>query len=88
MSEEFVKAIVNDMKDEFDSHDFIKEFIWKHPADYGQLLEKYDDVRIAHSQIGKFLQNHANTLGIVKTGDSGTDDIFGHATSCAKWRKL
>ena len=47
----------------------------------------YDNVRIAHSQIGKFLQNHSNTLGIVKTADSGTDDIFGHATSCAKWSK-
>lgn len=87
MNEEIFSSIVEDMNNEFDSHDFIKEFIWRHPAIYGQLLVKYDNVRIAHNQIGKFLLNHADVLEIEKVGDSGTDDIFGHVNSCAKWKK-
>lgn len=80
--------IVENMSDNFDSHDFIKELIWQYPAVYGKLLIKYDDVRVTHSQIGKFLLNHASALEIEKIGEDGSDDIFGHATPCAKWKKL
>ena len=80
--------IVENMCDIFDSHDFIKELIWQYPAVYGKLLVQYDDVRVAHSQIGKFLLNHASALEIEKIGEDGSDDIFGHATPCAKWKKL
>lgn len=87
MNEENVKAIVEDMNSVFDSHDFIKEFIWRYPTIYGEMLVKYDNVRTTHSQIGIFLLNHADALKIEKTGEDGSDDIFGHVTPCAKWKK-
>ena len=87
MNEEIVKVIVKDMNDEFDSHDFIKEFIWRHPKDYGELLIKHENVTRAHAEISNFLLNHANSLGIKKTKEDGSDDIFGHVTPCAEWKK-
>ncbi len=87
MDEKTAKAIVADMNDEFDSHDFIKEFIWHHPKDYGELLIKHENVTRTHAEISNFLLNHANSLGIAKTREDVSDDIFGHVTPCAKWRK-
>lgn len=88
MNIENVRTIINNMKDEFDSHDFIKEFIWQNPVLYGEILGKHENVTRAHAEISKFLLNHASTLGIKKYGEEGTDDIFGHITPCAQWRKL
>ena len=62
MTIEIVKPIVDSLKNEFDSHDFIKEFIWQHPVVYGKMLMDYKNVTIAHSQISLFLLNHAETL--------------------------
>ena len=89
MTIEEVKPIIDvQMSDEFDSHDFIKEYIWQYPKSYGELLCKYENVRTAHSQIGKFLLQNTEELGIEKNGENGSDDIFGHPTPCAKWKKL
>ena len=77
MDEKTVKAIVA----------VIKEFIWRHPKKYGELLIKHNNVTRAHAEISNFLLNHANSLEIEKTKEDGSDDIFGHVTPCAKWRK-
>ena len=86
---ENVRLIINEkMKDAFDSHDFIKEFIWSYPSDYGKILEHFNNVALAHAQISKFLSDNADVLHIKKTGEDGTDNIFGHDRKCAQWIKI
>ena len=88
MNEDIFASIVNDMKNEFDSHDFIKEFIWRNPTIYGNLLIKYDNVTRAHAEISRFLLDHSRTLMIEKVGEKDSDGIFDHSTSCANWRRV
>lgn len=89
MTIEEVKTIIDEkMEKDFDSHDFIKEFIWQNPEIYGKMLMDYKNVTIAHSQISLFLLNHAETLKIKKVDEKVSDDIFGHPTPCAQWKKL
>lgn len=88
MTEEIVKPIIDMMKKDFDSHDFIKEFIWQQPAMYGEMLMMYNNVTTVHSLIGRFLLDHASSLEIRKIGENESDDLFGHPTPCAQWYNI
>lgn len=88
MNIDIVASIVETMKENFDSHDFIKEFVWRYPSIYGQLLVDLDDVALAHAQISNYLLNHAQELGIEKTSEVDSDNLFGHITPCGKWHKM
>lgn len=87
MNEEILKPIVIGMKDKFNSHDVIKELMESQPAIYNNLLDRYGNVKIAHSQIGISLIRFADKIGIEKTGVI-YDKSLGYPSECAEWRKI
>ena len=86
---EMVKEIIdNEFPSEFDSHEFIKKFIWNYPVPYGRLLIKHENVATAHAEISNYLRNYADRLGIEQiTPKKESEDIFGNENENAKWKK-
>jgi hypothetical protein len=77
------KGIIDEMKEEFDSHDFIKELI-KSPegkAEYTRWL--HDKV---NKQIGLYLAQ-ATGLDIKETGLTVSTNNFGNKTQNHTWEK-
>lgn len=84
-----IEMVVKMMEKSFDSHVFILKLLEKHPAVYGQLLIKYNNVTNAHAEISNYLRNYATTLGIKEKGNKAdSKDIFGNTKPCAQWEKL
>lgn len=87
MNQEILTPIVRGMNNVFNSHDLIKELMNREPVVYNELKDRYNDVRIVHSQIGISLSRLAEKLGIEKTGVI-SDDSLGYPSKCAIWRTL
>jgi len=90
MTIENVRPIIDEnMSDNFDSHDFIREFKLRYRNLYDEMVEKCGNVASAHGIISIFLLNHANALGIEKnrTGKIKSENINGKIKPCAEWRK-
>ena len=83
-----VKKIVEMMPQVFDSHEFILKYIWEYASSYGNLIVKHRNVTTAHAEVGKFLLNKANELGIEKIGEKDSKDFFGNTAPCAQWKKV
>lgn len=85
-----VRAVIDEMDDKFDSHDFIKKFSREIELDYVYLLATagtmtpFHDV---HLKIGKFLSSNQNILGISNVERVNSENIFGNVTECALWEK-
>ena len=60
------KTILNELKDEFDTHDFINEFIRQEEKEYIELLYQYKSFRKLNSQIGRYLEANKEDLRIEK----------------------
>lgn len=87
LREQNVKTVVEMMPKEFDSHDFIRRFIWECPKTYGELLIKHNNVKNAHAEISNYLRNYANELEIEQLPDRNSADIFGNTVLNANWTK-
>ncbi|MGN1251620.1 MAG: hypothetical protein ACI4US_01925 [Muribaculaceae bacterium] len=83
-----VRNICDILNDNFDSHDFIREFIYRYPSIYGGLLTKHNNVVTAHAEIANYLLNHSSELGIMKNGINKSKDVFGNDAECALWTKI
>ncbi|MFA5540243.1 MAG: hypothetical protein WC984_01060 [Bacteroidales bacterium] len=86
-----VRAVINEMDDKFDSHDFIKKFSGEIELDYVNLLataRTATPFQTVHSQIGRFLRNNEDNLNIRYVEDVNSENIFGNVTECASWRKI
>lgn len=81
-------SICDLLADVFDSHDFIREYIYQFPYSYGELLMKHNNVTTAHAEIANFLRNNSAELNIRKAGESETEDLFRHMVKCAIWKKI
>ena len=75
-------------KRSFDSHDFIRKMLMRNAALYGEILIRYNDVKTADREIGKFLQNYSVNLDIAKINTVESPNILNNITPCALWRKL
>lgn len=85
-----VRAVIDEMDDKFDSHDFIKKFSKKIELDYVYLLATAGTTtpfHYVHLQIGRFLSYNQKSLGINNVEDVNSENIFGNVTECASWRK-
>ena len=85
-----VRAVIKEMKDECDSHDFIKKFSREIELDYVYLLATAGTAtpfQTVHSQIGRFLRNNEDNLNIRYVEDVNSENIFGNVTECALWKK-
>ena len=67
--------IIGCLPKQFDSHDFIRKFIYKYKKKYNQLVAKYSRLNIVHSVISNFLRNNAKTLGIEYKGKTVSENI-------------
>lgn len=85
------REIRNHMKDEFDTHDFIKELRHLHEQEYLSIAERYrtDSFRTANSLIARFLSANVTELEITKVEDmkSRSKNVHKNQTSCTLWRK-
>lgn len=85
-----VRAVIDEMDDKFDSHDFIKKFSREIELDYVYLLATAGTAtpfQTVHSQIGRFLRNNEDNLNISYVEDVNSENIFGNVTECASWKK-
>ena len=83
-----VQEILSLMPQNFDSHDFIRKFIWECPKVYGELLIKYENVSTAHAEISNYLRYNASKLGIKELDEkTESEDIFKTKRPCANWEK-
>ncbi|MDE7426887.1 MAG: hypothetical protein K2M79_03715 [Muribaculaceae bacterium] len=87
MTTKEAEIIIKLMKPEFDSHDFIFEFINQFPSSYGKLLIKHNSATTANAEIANNLRNNSSELNILKIGEVESVNIYGHLTICALWRK-
>lgn len=84
------KSVIAGLNEIFDSHDFIRAFIFKYPSTYGAMLTKHNNVITAHAEIANFLRLNSSELPIRRAEDVNhkSDDIFGNCVPCAKWAKM
>lgn len=82
-----VKLVIDRMRDKFDAHDFIRIFAMTHPQEYWQYLLEHKDIHSAHSQIGRFLSDHAEELGISQRENVLSLNIYNDKTECSSWRR-
>lgn len=81
--------IVKLLPKEFDSHEFIRKFIFNYPQRYGQLLIKHNNVSTAHGEIANFLRNNSCRLSIEQSlYKVYSNDIFGLQKLNALWHKI
>lgn len=83
------RQIVERMKDEFDSHDFIQLYACAFPLSYLDTLWEYDgNATTANSQIAQHVDKMCNELGISKGEDVYSKNIRGNVTPCKLWTKI
>ena len=79
--------VISYLDTEFDTHDFIRKLLEKHPEVYGRYLVDHGNVATADGEISKFLADHSTELSITRTGNALSGNILGHFTECATWSK-
>lgn len=83
--------VISYLDTEFDTHDFIRKLLERHPEVYGQSLVKHSEnggsVATVDGEISNFLARHASDLHITKIGDVPSQNILGNISDNAKWRK-
>lgn len=83
------KKVINGLPNEFDSHEFIKNYIKCYEPEYVKMLSpEFGTFKRAHAQIGKFLSDEQKTLGIKKNGTILSEDIKGDPDQIASWKKI
>jgi len=83
--------IIDQMDNSFNSHDFIESFAEQYETEYIDFLDQYKGnkaFQTVHSQIGKFLKEHENELGIVGSGKTDNKNVFGNLNGIEKWKKV
>lgn len=90
MNYEEIARVVEMMPKTFDSHDFIRKFIWECPEQYGRLLMNHKNVATAHGEIAIALLNQSEKgeLPIKKSGEVQSEDIFKNVKPCASWIRI
>jgi hypothetical protein len=78
------------LRDQFNSHDFIQKFAKLFERNYVEFLHAYQEeaFRIVDSQIAKYLSDHEEYFGIVKTKKVRSKNIFGDFDEIQEWNKI
>lgn len=83
--------VISYLNTEFDSHDFIRKLLEKHPEEYGRYLVKHGDsggnLATADGEISNFLANHIDELQIIRNGKAYSPNILGNYTETAAWHQ-
>lgn len=94
--QETASTVISELPAEFTTRQFIWQFADTHEHAYIEMLlwaRKNDQTRVfqrLHSQIGRYLLDHAKDLHIEKRGEVKETDInpFGRETPTQPWRKI
>ena len=83
------EIIKNNLTDNFDSHEFIRNFAKRFEIEYVGFLNLYNQepFRNVHAQIGKFLSENQSSLSIKDDGITQSPNIFGIVSQNEKWIK-
>ena len=88
---EQAKRIIRELNNEFDSHDFIENYITKFEREYVNMLvdkiESEQIFRTVNASIGRFLADNQCELGIVKNEREASQNVKGHETENQGWMK-
>ena len=88
---EQAKRIIRELNNEFDSHDFIENYITQFEREYVNMLvdkiESEQIFRTVNASIGRFLADNQRELGIVKNGREASQNVKGHETENQGWMK-
>ena len=83
------EAIIAQMPETFDSHQFILRLAQQHQPLYIEALFSYRDkpapFKIVHGILAKHLHAYP---GLGQVGVVSSTDIFGQSNGCARWRRL
>ena len=83
--------VISYLDTEFDTHDFIRKLLEKHPEVYGRYLVDHGNLATADGEISSFLarhdKDHDNVLHITRIGDVPSSNILGNISDNAKWQK-
>ena len=86
-----IVTIVAELKDDFNSYDFIQKFARRFEVEYVSMLSLYDEepFRKVNAQIARFLSNNENRLNIVKQNNKTIyTNILGEETKCEMWKRV
>lgn len=86
-----IKAIIDNLGSNFDSHKFIQDFSHIFQSEYAQMLRKYpnsdEPFRLVNQQIARFLSENKKSLGIKKDVQGKSENIFGIPSENMNWKK-
>lgn len=85
------QRIINELNDEFDSHEFIEQYITLYERDYViMLIEKIESEQIfrtVNASIGRFLSDNTTELRIDKNGRETSKNVKGNDSENQGWIK-
>jgi hypothetical protein len=92
MNKETFKKVIAKLGNEFDSHEFIENFLFLDERGYVELLyahieSKNGVFRAAHAAIGRCLADNAREFGIRKTERGDSTNIKGYESENQGWEK-
>ena len=90
--EENYPDVIEQMRDEFTSHEFIEKLSQSHQGIYVQVLSEYEQngqpFQTVHSIIARRLKKNWSHLVEHIDTDNKSENIFGNDSSAAVWRRL
>ena len=84
-----IEAIIKELPNSFDSHQFIQKFARRFEVEYVWYLSQYDKepFRKVNMQIGRFLSENKDLLKIKDMGEWDSPNVFGDLTKNEYWQK-
>jgi hypothetical protein len=89
--EKHYPAIIAEMPERFNSHEFILKLAYEHQRLYVKVLAAYADAdglpfMVVHGQLAKKLTEYPDLIR--RVGEEPSHDIFGHSQTATLWRKI
>ena len=90
---QLAEGIIQELPEEFDSHDFIEAFLTKHEHTYVKWLCEYQNVdsgifRTLHAQIALCLSKDAEHFKIIKKDKCDSENIKNYLSENQTWRNV
>lgn len=84
------RQTIQEMSSNFDSHEFIARLAQENQNEYIGALAAYRQSRTPFKVVHGVLARHLNAFSdlVMPNGGTISNDIFGDACSCMKWRKV
>ena len=88
MQKEHFETVIAQMEPTFTSHAFMSMYESVYVGQLSGYSHAKAPFRTLHAQIGRYLAQHAEELGIRPSGPVPSKNIKGNETYCQNWEKL